>query len=82
MTLGVFVTLYRACARHDQSLPFVYIAPIVAAIGLAFLYGPGLVRVEIEVAAHLAALECTRLMLVFGFNLGLGDRHSALAVMH
>jgi hypothetical protein len=76
MTLGVFVTLATAQPQVTiESLPFVYIAPIVAAIGLAFLYGPGLDPAsEIEVATPTSPrlVFLTRLMLVFGFNLGLG----------
>jgi hypothetical protein len=87
MTLGVFVTLATAQPRVTiESLPFVYVAPIVAAIGLAFLYGPGLDPAsEIEVATPTSPrlVFLTRLMLVFGFNLGLGLIGTLLlAVVH
>lgn len=76
LALGTFVTLVTAqAAPAIESLPLVYIAPIVAALGLAFLYGPGLDPAsEIEVAAPTSPrlIFLTRLMLVFGFNLGLG----------
>ena len=76
MMLGVFVTLAVAQSTPSiEALPFVYIAPIVAAIGLAFLYGPGLDPAsEIEVATPTSPrlVFVTRLMLVFGFDLGLG----------
>ena len=84
MTLGVFVTLATAQPHVTiESLPFVYIAPIVAAIGLAFLYGPGLDPAsEIEVATPTSPrlVFLIRLMLVFGFNLGLGLIHTDFSV--
>lgn len=76
LALGTFVTLVTAqTAPAIESLPLVYLAPIVAALGLAFLYGPGLDPAsEIEVAAPTSPrlIFLIRLMLVFAFNLGLG----------
>ncbi len=85
LALGTFVTLAAAqLAPSIESLPLVYIAPIVAAIGLAFLYGPGLDPAsEIEVAAPTSPrlIFLIRLMLVFGFNLGLGLLSTLVLVM-
>jgi hypothetical protein len=74
MALGLFVTL---AGQHDALLegaPFVLIAPLVAALGIAFLYGPGAEpALEIERATPISPrlVVLTRLLLVFAFDLAL-----------
>lgn len=51
------------------------VAPLVAAMGISFLYGPGIdPAVEIEESTPVTQRQIllARLTLVFGFNLGLG----------
>lgn len=76
MTLGMFVTLSAFVpSASDETLPLVFMAPIVAAIGVAFLYGheadPAF---EIELATPVSPrlVLLARLALVFAFDLALG----------
>lgn len=82
--LGLLVTL-ATYAQAGGALPFVLTVPIVAALGLAFIYGPAVdPALEVELATptspHLVLLA--RLLLVFGFDLALGLAGSlALALL-
>jgi hypothetical protein len=71
MVLGVLVTL----AADRAALPFVLIAPLVAAVGVAFLYGSGgEPTLEIELATPVSPrfVLLARLSLLFGVDLLLG----------
>lgn len=76
MTLGALVTLalYEP-TLNGRDLPFVLLAPLVAAVGAAFLYGgdsdPPL---ELMLATPVSpqVILLARLALLFGFNLILG----------
>lgn len=70
----------------DYGLPLSIVAPLVAAVGMAFVYGSGNEQaVEIELSTPLPAwvLLLARMALVFTFNLGLGLAASAaLSLSH
>lgn len=71
IVLGVLVTL----AAGRSALPFVLIAPLVAAVGVAFLYGAGSEpTLEIELATPVSPrfVLLARLSLLFGADLLLG----------
>lgn len=77
MALGTLITMLSNEPPQMAlgMLPLVWAAPIVAAAGVAFLYGPSVApAIEIElttpVSPHLILL--VRLMLTFGFDLALG----------
>lgn len=75
MALGFFVTLILYQPGTGAELPFVIVAPLVAALGVAFLYGvdvdPALeLQLATPVSPRLVLLA--RLTLVFGFNLAVG----------
>ncbi len=81
--LGCGVTLIKPSAALDQ-LPLVLIAPVVAALGIAFLYGPAAEpAVELELATPTSPrlLVLARLLLVFAFDLVLALLGSALLVL-
>jgi len=82
MALGVVVTLITYSPTQSMELmPFALLAPLVAAGGVAYLYGPALdPSLEIELATLTSPRQIllARLVLVFGFNLGLGLIGSAL----
>ncbi len=82
--LGVLVTL-AIHTRSGTTLPLVLVAPIVAAVGIAFIYGPAVdPALEIELAAPTSPrlILLARLALVFGFDLALGLAGSlALALL-
>ncbi len=83
MLLGCVVTLVKPAASPDQ-LPLVLIAPVVAALGIAFLYGPSAEpALEIELATPISPrlLVLARLLLVFAFDLVLALLGSALLVL-
>lgn len=77
MALGFIVTasLTVPAAPSITTLPIVLIAPLVAALGVAFIYGidadPAL---ELQLAAPVSPrlILLARLALVFGFNLAFG----------
>ncbi len=75
MALGILVTLASATTnRPEETLPLVWIAPLVTAIGVAYLYGPDTeLPLEIELATPVSRriVLIARLTLVFGFDLGL-----------
>ena len=73
MTLGLAVMLAAYSASNAWLL--VLVAPIVTAIGVAFIYGPEVdPALEIELATPVSPrlVLLARLALVFGFNLILG----------
>ena len=76
MALGTMVTLATYGPYSPSgSLPFVLISPIVAAIGVAFIYGPVVdpaLEIELATPASTRLILLARLVLVFGFNLALG----------
>jgi hypothetical protein len=76
MALGTLVTL-ATYGPHSPSgsLPLVLISPIVAAIGVAFIYGPAVdpaLEIELATPASTRLILLARLVLIFGFNLALG----------
>jgi len=81
LILGFLVTFFTYSSM--QTLPFVLFSPIIAAIGLSFIYGtetdPAL---EIELSTPISAqtLLSARLTLVFGFDLILAVLASVLIV--
>jgi hypothetical protein len=86
MTLGVLVTLANRPDISTEMLPLALIAPLVAALGIAFLYGPAAEpSVEIELATPVSPrlIVLVRLLLVFLFDLALGLIGSvALVIAH
>ena len=73
MTLGLLVTLATYSAA--EAWPLVLVAPLVAATGVAFIYGPDVdPALEIELATPVPPrlVLLARLALVFGFNLIIG----------
>jgi hypothetical protein len=82
MGLGILVTLATSLSNaSDSALPLVSIAPIAAAAGIAFLYGPMVdPALEIEMTLPISPRQVmvARLALVFGFNLILGLIGSAI----
>ena len=86
MALGLFVTLAIQLGISAGMLPLVWIAPLVAAVGIAFLYGPAAdPALEIELATPVSPrlLVLARLLLVFAFDLFLALLSSVvLALLH
>lgn len=82
MGLGTLVTLaYSHMGGVNVALPFVLVAPVAAAGGIAFLYGPSLDPVlEIELTTPISPRQVllARLVLVFGFDLLFGLAGSAV----
>ncbi len=76
IVLGTVVTaMYYQSNPSADTLPIVLFAPLVAAIGIAFLYGPEVERIaELEQTTPTPPrlLLFVRLVLVFSFNLLLG----------
>ena len=73
MALGLLVTLATYSAA--EAWPLVLVAPLVAATGVAFIYGPDVdPALEIELATSVPPrlVLLARLALVFGFNLIMG----------
>lgn len=84
MTLGVLVTLTSLPGTSVELLPLALIAPLVAALGIAFLYGPAAdPSLEIELATPVSPrlVVLVRLLLVFLFDLALGLIGSVALVM-
>jgi hypothetical protein len=84
MVLGLFVTLALQPGITAEMLPLVWVAPLVAAMGIAFLYGPAAdPALEIELAAPVSPriVVLARLLLVFVFDLLLGLLSSATLVL-
>ncbi len=86
MTLGVLVTQAVQPTASIETLPLALIAPLVAALGIVFLYGPAAdPPLEIELAAPVSPrlIVLVRLLLVFLFDLVLGLIGSvALVLLH
>ena len=79
MLLGIGIAWVSYPTNHG--LPLTVVAPLVAAVGMALIYGSGNEQaIEIELAAPLPAwgLLLARMALVFAFNLGLGLVASAV----
>lgn len=79
--VGLFVTLFAG--NSLLTMPFVLIAPVVAAIGVAFIYGteagPALeIVLSTPVSPHVILLS--RLTLIYCFNLLMGLAASAVLV--
>src|SRR5512139_2769975 len=84
MALGLFVTLTNQHDVSPEGAPFVLIAPLVAALGIAFLYGPAAEpALEIELAAPVSPrlVVLARLLLVFAFDLALALISSVVLVV-
>jgi hypothetical protein len=80
MALGFVVTLMLYRPGTGAELPFVIIAPLVAALGVAFLYGVDVdPALELQLATPVSPrlILLARLTLVFGFNLAVGLACSA-----
>jgi hypothetical protein len=82
MALGFVVTLalYRPTITGSE-LPFALVAPLVAAFGVAFLYGVDadpLLELQLSTPISPRLILLARLTLVFGFNLALGLTCSAV----
>jgi hypothetical protein len=76
VTLG-----YSISNATDVTLPFVLIAPVAAAAGIAFLYGPSVdPALEIELSTPVSPRQVlvARLVLVFGFDFIFGLVGSAI----
>ncbi len=72
MALGTLVTLIISTGTPAQGLPIAVFAPIIAALGVAFLYdseSDALVELLDSTPASVRLLLFARLTLVFGFNL-------------
>jgi len=83
--IGVTIALYQP-TLSGTDLPFVLIAPLVAAVGVAFLYGldsdPPL-ELQLSTPVTPRVILLARLTLLFGFNLFLGVAGSlALTFVH
>lgn len=80
LTLGLLVTLI---APPGDTLVFSALAPIVAAAGVAMIYGnvpQAMLEIEDATRASGIFLLLARLTLVFGYNLGLGLAGSLILV--
>lgn len=74
MVMGTLVTLVTYQPGTDQFAPLVILAPIITALGVGLLYDTEReLQFEIEDATPLGVmfLLLARLVLIFGFNLGL-----------
>lgn len=84
MVIGLLVTLVLSNTQSTpETLPFVFIAPIITAVGVAFLYGPEVnPALEIELAAPTTQriILLARLTLIFAFNVVLSIIASVLLV--
>jgi hypothetical protein len=74
--LGTLVTLSEAAPdASGNSMPIVIVAPIVAAMGIAFIYGPDVdpsLEIQLATAIPPRLILVARLALVFGFDLLVG----------
>jgi hypothetical protein len=85
MLLGMIVTLAMIGANNSVStLPFVLVAPLVTAVGIAFIYGdesePAL-EIVMATKASQRLLVLARLVIVFGFDLTLALLCSVVIVL-
>jgi hypothetical protein len=82
IALGTLVTFMRYDPQASGGpLPIVIVSPLIAALGIAFIYGPDVdppleILLATPVSPRLVLLA--RLALVFGFNLVLGLTGSAI----
>lgn len=80
--LGTLVTLAQAePGASGNSLPIVIIAPLVAAMGIAFIYGPDVdppLEIQLATAVSPRLILLARLALVFGFDLLVGLASSVI----
>lgn len=84
MVLGLFVTLAIQPGPAPDMLPLIWVAPLVAAVGIAFLYGSAAEpALEIELATPVSPrlVVLARLLLVFAFDLALGLLSSGVLVL-
>ncbi len=85
MLLGVVVALVTARLPGEAAdLPLILIAPVVAAAGLAFLYGTDadpVMEIEHATPVSWSLLMLTRLALVFGFDFALGLAGSVILTL-
>jgi hypothetical protein len=85
MALGAVVTLALTQPGTGGTLPFVLVAPFVAALGVSFLYGPAVdpaLEIELTTPVSPRLVLLARLALVFGFDLILSlVASAALAVV-
>jgi hypothetical protein len=85
MLIGTLVTLTTYAASPSfPILPVVLIAPLVAAVGVAFVYGPlNDPALEVELAAPVSPrmIGLTRITMVFGFNFVLALAGSAFLAL-
>jgi hypothetical protein len=81
MGLGILVTLaYSLSNSTEASLPFVLMAPVAAAAGIALLYGPAAdpaLEIELTLPISPRQILVARLVLVFGFDFVIGLAGSA-----
>jgi hypothetical protein len=84
MVLGVFVSIIWEDIDGVSGLPLVLVAPLVAATGVGLLYGapePGIWEIEMVTAVPARLILLVRLLLVFGFDLGLGVLGSVMLAL-
>lgn len=74
MAIGVVISLIWHTGAMATGLPFILLAPVVAAIGIAVLYGSSerVWELEMTTAVPPRLLLLVRLLLVFGYDLILG----------
>lgn len=75
MVIGVLVTVYTVQPPSVESLPFVYVAPVMAAFGVAFVFNPSAdlpFEIMLACARSVRLILLARLTLVFSFNLLIG----------
>lgn len=85
MALGLLVTLVTyAGSTQPRDTLFVVLAPVVAAVGVAFLYSPDqALELEQALPVSFQMVLLARLVVIFGFNLLIGLAGSVLlAVTH
>lgn len=85
--LGTLVTgLNYDASTSNEHLPFVLAAPLITALGIAYIYGPDVdppLELMLSMPVSPRLLLLARLTLVFGFNLTLGMLGSiSLALTH
>lgn len=72
--LGMVVTLISYQTPNGTTLPLILVAPIVAALGVAFLYGEDVdppLELQMTMPVSPRVILLARLALLFGFNLAL-----------
>jgi hypothetical protein len=72
LALGMVVTLFSYSTPNGTTLPMILIAPVVAAAGVAFLYGEDVdppLELQLTTPVSPRLILLARLALLFGFNL-------------